>query len=472
MHLSEQRHYFLDVRHMTKERWAPIIPPGASPKYIALADSIERAVEEGKLSPGDRLPTNRELSQLFSVTIATVTKGMAVAARRGLITAQVGNGTFIAEGNKLHRDAEILDLSLNVVPQAVVSRELASLLDTLNTSAVNEGLFGYGSYTPSDTHTQLASDWMQSFGVDLQSGRLLLTTGVHQGLLASFFALLKPGDSAICEELSYTGIKRIANFCNVKLWGAAFDREGIVPEQLEQQLKNTQAKAVILTPTLHNPTTASMSLERRRVIAQLCQKYDVYLIEDGVNMPLAGFLYPPITSFIPTRAIFLTGYSKCVASGFRLGYAIVPPNLQSAFLEGLVGMQWTGPHLYSKLAENMLRDGFIGQFTSTHRTEALARYQLARQFLRNIRPSEQPAYHAWVDCRAKNTAENIAIQALRRGVKVSPATHFAVTGDDRTASSGYRISLGSCPDRSTLERALIALAAIDENRTPTNSTLI
>ncbi|MGB6104146.1 MAG: PLP-dependent aminotransferase family protein [Pusillimonas sp.] len=456
---------------MTKERWVPVIRPGASPKYIALADAIERAIEAGELRPGDRLPTNRELSQLFNVTVATVTKGMSVAARRGLITAQVGNGTFIADGSTPQPEVEILDLSLNVVPQTVVSQELASLLDTLNTSVVNEGLFGYGSYAPSSTHTQLASDWLQSFGVD-PGGRVLLTTGVHQGLLAAFFALLQPGDSAICEELTYTGIKRIASFRDIKLWGVACDREGILPEQLEEQLKSTQAKAVVLTPTLHNPTTASMSLERRRAIAAICQKFDTYLIEDGVNMPLAGDIHPPITSFIPARAIFLTGYSKCVASGFRLGYAIVPPNLQSAFLEGLVGMQWTGPHLYAKLAENMLREGFIGQFTSAHRAEALARYQLARQFLRNIRPSEKPAYHAWVDCGTKNAAENFAIQALRRGVRVSPAAHFAVNGDDHAATSGYRISLGSCPDRPALERALMALATIDENRTPSSSTLI
>jgi len=457
---------------MTKERWAPAIPAEASPKYIALADAIERAVEAGELKPGDRLPTNRELSQLFNVTIATVTKGMAVAARKGLITAQVGNGTFIAEGSAPQPEVEILDLSLNVVPQTVVSRELTTLLDTLNTNAVNDGLFGYGSYTPSIIHAQLASAWMQSFGVDPLDGRILLTTGVHQGLLASFFTLLKPGDPVICEELTYTGIKRIASFRDARLLGAPCDHEGIVPEQLERQLKSTQAKVVVLTPTLHNPTTASMSLERRRAIAKLCQKYDAYLVEDGVNMPLAGGDHPPIASFIPARAIFLTGYSKCVASGFRLGYAIVPPDLQSAFLEGLVGMQWTGPHLYSKLAENMLREGFIEQFTLAHRAEASARYQLARQLLRNVRPSEKPAYHAWVDCDTRNAAENFAIQALRRGVKISPAAHFAVAGDGRTASNGYRISLGSCPDRLALERALAALGTIDENRTPASSTLI
>lgn len=279
---------------MTKEHWAPSIPPGASPKYVALADAIERAVETGELKSGDRLPTNRELSQLFNVTIATVTKGMAVAARRGLITAQVGNGTFIAEGSAPQQEVEILDLSLNVVPQTVVSRELASLLDTLNASAVNEGLFGYGSYTPSNIHAKLAGDWMQSFGVDPLEGTILLTTGVHQGLLASFFTLLKPGDSVICEELTYTGIKRIAGFRDAKLWGVPCDREGIMPEQLEQQLRSTQAKVVVLTPTLHNPTTASMSLERRRAIAELCQKYDAYLVEDGVNMPLAGDNPPPL----------------------------------------------------------------------------------------------------------------------------------------------------------------------------------
>ncbi|NYT22501.1 PLP-dependent aminotransferase family protein [Alcaligenaceae bacterium] len=457
---------------MTKQSWAASIPSDASPKYIALADAIGRAIEAGDLKPGDRLPTNRELSQLFSVTIATVTKGMAVASRRGLITAQVGNGTFVADRSAPRHEIEAMDLSLNVVPQTAVSGELSRLLDTLNASAVHDSLFGYGSYAPSDAHSRLAVEWMRSFGVDAKGARPLLTTGVHQGLLASFLALLKPGESAVCEDLTYTGIRRIAGFRDVRLQGVALDHEGILPDHLEERLKKGNARVVVLTPTLHNPTTATMSLERRRAVARLCRKYDAYLVEDGVNMPIAGELHPPVASFIPDRAILLTGYSKCVASGFRLGYAIVPAQLQQAFLEGLVSMQWTGPHLYSKLAENMLREGFIGQFAAAHRAEASLRYELARQYLPNIRAVDKHAYHAWVDCRTRATADNFAIQALRRGVKVSPAAHFAVAADGSSATSGYRISLGSCADRDALERALIALGSIDENRSPASATLI
>jgi len=457
---------------MTKKSWAASIPSDASPKYIALADAIGRAIEAGYLNSGDRLPTNRELSQLFNVTIATVTKGMAVASRRGLITAQVGNGTFVADRSARRLDIEAMDLSLNVVPQTVVSGELSRLLDTLNACAVHDSLFGYGSYLPSETHSRLAVEWMRSFGVDTKSSGPLLTTGVHQGLLASFLALLKPGESAICEDLTYTGIRRIAGFRGVRLQGVALDEEGMLPDQLEEHLKKGDARVVILTPTLHNPTTATMSLERRRAIAALCRQHDAYLIEDGVNMPIAGELHPPVASLIPDRAILLTGYSKCVASGFRLGYAIVPAQLQQVFLEGLVSMQWTGPHLYSKLAENMLREGLIGQFAAAHRAEAALRYELALQYLPTIRAVDKHAYHAWVDCRNRATTENFAIQALRRGVKVSPAAHFSVAADSGSATSGYRISLGSCADRDVLERALIALGSLDETRITATATLI
>ncbi len=458
---------------MTQGKWAPSIPPGASPKYIALADAIERAIELGELKPRDRLPTNRELSQLFNVTIATVTKGMAVATRRGLITAQVGNGTFVSERYAPRREVDVLDLSLNVVPQAVVSKELSRLMSTLNAGAVNEGLFGYSGYAPSEAHASLAAQWMRSFGVDTGSNRILLTTGVHQGLLASFLALLKPGDTAICEDLTYTGIKRIAQFRDVKLLGARCDQDGIVPDHLEELLKKSAAKVIVLTPTLHNPTTAIMPQERRHRVALLCQKYDAYLIEDGVNMPIVGELHPPIAEMIPERAILLTGYSKCVASGFRLGYAIVPPSMQQSFLEELVSIQWTGPHLYSKLAEYMLRDGLVHEFTSAHGADAAARYELARGFIKDIRKVQYPGYHAWVDCSSKHAAENLAMEALRRGVKVSPAAHFAVAADSNQAGpNGYRISLGSCADRATLERALLVLSTIDEHKPTTTATLI
>jgi len=459
---------------MTQGKWTPATPKENTPKYLALVDSIEQAIASGALKPDERLPTNRELSQLFDVTIATVTKAMAVAARKGLIVAQVGSGTFVrgAAAQAAAVPAEPLDMSLNILPDGVVEKELQTLLQSQAPAALVHGMFGYGTYVPRPEHARRVASWMAEFGAQSRLENLLLTVGAHQGLMAAFHVLLSPGQTAICEELTYTGIKRIANYRDITLLGVACDEHGMLPDSLEEKLRTSAAKVVVATPALHNPTTATLPDERRRAIARLCRKYEAYLIEDGINMPLWGEPLPTIASHIPERAIFLTGYSKCVASGFRLGYATTPPNLQNAFHEALVSTQWTGPRLYADLADQLLAEGLVARCTDAHRKEARQRYDLASRILTGVRRCATPGYHAWIDAPGGQQGEDFALLALRHGVRVSPAAHFAVSPGGASPLASYRISLGASDDRAEIERALRILAGIGTHHPTSGSTLI
>lgn len=458
---------------MTNDSWIATLSNVGGPKYLAVVTALERALESGKVRPGDRLPTHRELSQRFGVTIATVTKAMAVAARKGLVTTQVGNGTFACE-RESPADASVpLDLSLNIVAEEIADSALQPLWQSLSSSRLSHSLLGYGSYLPTAVHARNAARWMNGFGAQVRARDILLTVGAHQGLMAAFDALLAPGKTALCEALTYTGIRRIAHYRRVTLDPVPCDESGMLPDALGARLKASSAKVVIVTSTLHNPTTASMSAERRHAIARLCQQHDAYLIEDGINMPLAGDGTPPIASHAPERSILLTGYSKCVSAGFRLGYAVVPSSLRSNFHEALVSAQWIGPHLYVELAEQMLAEKWLERVVNAHREEARRRFELATRILPGVRPVAVPGYHAWVEAPTGPAEGDFALLALRQGVKISPASHFlAASTEAASADTSYRISLGAVRDRVELERALRILSGLSGHRLPTVSTLI
>lgn len=76
--------------------WIPPIDKGKGPLYHSLADAIERDIRSGRLSPGTRLPTHRDLADALGVNVSTVTRGYAEAERRGLVHATVGRGTFVS----------------------------------------------------------------------------------------------------------------------------------------------------------------------------------------------------------------------------------------------------------------------------------------------------------------------------------------------------------------------------------------
>ena len=456
---------------MTQTKWSFALDPGETPKYMALVNAIEQAIRSGELKPNERLPTNRELCQMADVTIATVTKAMAMAARRGLIVAQAGSGTYVRGA----ADAEMspagpIDLSLNILPEAVALKELQSLVQSQPDIRLAQAMFGYGSYIATPEHARSAVSWMAGFGVAATAADVLLTVGVHQGLMAAFHALLSPGESAVCEEMTYTGIKRIAAYRQVRLLGARCDEHGVLPDSVEAQLK-LGARVVVVTPALHNPTTAMLPGDRREAIARLCRQYDAYLIEDGVNMPMTTDALASVSSHAPERSILLTGLSKCVASGFRLGYAVVPPALNAKFHEALVSTQWIGPHLYAALAEQLLATGLVDRCTQAHRNEARLRHELASRILKGVRPTTTHGYHAWVDAPADALGDGIAMEALRLGVRISQASHFEVS-DAGARSAAFRISLGAVEDRAVLEQALRILAGIGAHQRSTVSTLI
>lgn len=441
-----------------KKTWIPSSLDPSLSKYMALLASIEQGVAEGTLRPGDKLPSNREISEFFGVTVATVSRAMGEAARRGLVEGRVGSGTFIRETRTAANATDTIDLSLNTLPAAVVADVLQGAMGKLAPDALHDSLFSYHSYLPSAAHRQVAAGWIGAAGQWPDPDSLLCTTGVHQGLLASFRALLKPGDRAVCEALTYTGIKRIAEYSNVQLIGARCDEDGVVPEAVEEALERSGARVVILTPTMHNPTTATLSLERRLALAAILRKHDAMLIEDGVNVPLANDGLPLLATLVPERTFYLTGFSKCVASGFRLGYAVVPPAYVGPFHEALVSTQWIGPGFYLALAESMLTDGSAQRCIERHRNEARERLARIRPALPGMREPNTAGYHVWVPAASGMLVDDFCTQALQAGVRLSPGSHFAIAGS--SAPAGYRVSIGTVASGAELGAAAARLASV------------
>src|SRR5687768_622865 len=75
--------------------WKPSLTAGAEPKYQALVDALERDIDAGVLPPGTRLPPQRELAGRLGVAIGTVSRAYAAAEALGLLSGEVGRGTFV-----------------------------------------------------------------------------------------------------------------------------------------------------------------------------------------------------------------------------------------------------------------------------------------------------------------------------------------------------------------------------------------
>src|SRR5690349_16879559 len=119
--------------------WKPALTPGAAPLYLALADALANDIGTGELRPGERLPTHRELARTLGVNIGTVTRAYAEAESRGLISGEVGRGSFVRHatarpdfpGLEASARRAAIDLALNVPAGGPTAEEQAEALREL-----------------------------------------------------------------------------------------------------------------------------------------------------------------------------------------------------------------------------------------------------------------------------------------------------------------------------------------------------
>lgn len=442
--------------------WLPDIAASPKPAYLAIADAIAGAVREGRLRPGDRLPTHRLLADLLGVNVSTVTRAYREAARRRLVGGEVGRGTFVLGvaseaalfALELRPRGGVLDLSPNTPPALLRDPDLAAALAGVDEREAAR-LLHYPSTADALQHARAVSGWLGRRGVEAAPEAIVVCAGAQHALdaaLSSFQEVEEIG----CEPLVYPGLKAAARRWRRRLHPIAMDSEGVTPGAFEAACR-AGVRLAVLSPTLHNPTTATMSLERRRRLVELARRHDVVIVEEDVYGLLPDHPPPPLAALAPERVLYLTGLSKTVAPGLRLGYLVVPPRLRERLRDASHHTAWYVSPISAALATRWLADGTAWRRLLARRRELAARHRLCARHLEGLAWRGGPhCPHVWLGLAPGRSAA-FAKQALAAGVVVVPSAVFAV---GRACEDGVRVSLGAATDRASLAEALARLAAL------------
>lgn len=155
---------------------------------------------------------------------------------------------------------------------------------------------------------------------------LIITSGAQQAIETCAKIFCNEGETIICEKNSFIGSLNAFRSYNAKLVGVDMDNDGMIPEKLEQALKDNPRTAFIyIIPNFQNPTGITTSLERRKAILELAYKYNVLIVEDNPygDLRFVGVDIPTIKS-MDTRGhvIYAGSFSKVLSPGLRVGYMI------------------------------------------------------------------------------------------------------------------------------------------------------
>jgi len=436
-------------------------------KYRAIADALADRIANGQMAPGERLPTHRDLAWRLGVTVGTVSRAYAEMARRDLLSGEIGRGTFVRSAptpsDLPHRpmaEPGMIDLTLNFPPPGTERQELSTTLAEMAGDPDCAALLDYQPDIGLSQHRAAGAAWITRNGWPVAASRIVVTAGTQHGILTTLATLTRPGDRIVAECLSYQGVKPVAALLGLRLDGLAIDGEGLIPDAFERAARDGGVRALYCMASLHNPTTATMPEARRRDIADIARRYGIAIIEDDIY---GAFAEParPLSDHAGDLGYYLTGLSKTVAPGLRIGYIVAPEDKVDALGASVRASCWMAAPLMAELASRWIATGAADTIMASHKRAAADRQALARKILKNANFQSPPgSLHLWLHPPEPWRAGEFVAAMRQQGVAIAPAEIFAIGRGG--APHSVRVCLGAPRDESDLKTGLERIAAMLE----------
>lgn len=438
--------------------WTPDLSSSDKPRYIAIAEAVERDIQSGRLTLGDRLPPQRKLAGRLAIDFTTVARGYVEAARRGLIESRVGQGTFVRRAGPepvaSPSRPELVDLSMNLPPEPDDSALIARMQEGLADVGRNlVPLLRYQPFGGSAQDKDAASSWLGRRALVPTQDRVFVTPGAHAALLGIFGVLAKRGDVVLCEATTYPGVRAIAGQLGLQLVGLAMDEHGVTPEALSEACERLRPKALYLNPTLQNPTTLTIPEGRRAALADVARSYGLSIVEDDAYGFVPTARISPFAAIAPDLTWHVAGLAKCIGAGLRAAY-VVAPNARAGwpFVAALKAANVMASPLTSALATRWIEDGTADTLLRFIRRETMARQQLAAEILpAGSYRSDPLSFNLWVELPKPWTRAAFVERMRQTGVGVVASDAFTVGAEPPEA---VRVCLGGPATRPQVRNAL------------------
>jgi DNA-binding transcriptional MocR family regulator len=440
--------------------WVADIATGSGPRYLAIANAIGAAMDRGALAPGDRLPPHRTLAAALGVDLTTVTRAYAEARKRGLLDAAVGSGTFIRRVAGEETQQIAVDMSMNI-PPAPADVSLRDLMrdgiSKLLRGADVATLMAYRTGAGSREERAAGAAWLAPVCGKLPASRVLLCSGAQSAMLAVASSFLRAGDAVATEAMTYPGFRALAAHMDLRMIAVPTDEEGLLPAALDEAIRRDKPKALYCTPSIQNPTTATMSTGRREAIVAVARRHRMPIIEDAAYALYPYDPAPALSALAPELVYHVATTAKSLSPGLRLAYIVVPPDAQAGVTACLRATTMMASPLLVSLVTGWIRDGTANAILAGIRTEAVARQALAATLLpRDLCAAHPEGLHIWLRLPSPWRRQDFVNYVRTQGLALVPSDAFTA-GPDGFVPNAVRVALGVSPDHGRLRDALKAL---------------
>ncbi len=437
-------------------------------RYKGLVDQFAADIRAGKLSPGTRLPTHRQLAAEQNIALVTASRVYAELETMGLVSGETGRGTFVREtalppGHGIDQPTAtegMIDLNFNSPSLPGQTALLRGALRQLASSGDLESILHYQPHAGRRHERATVAQHLTGRGLSVGAEQVLIVSGAQHGLATTLMALLNPGDVVATDALIYPGFKVLAEVQRLELAPIALSDQGPAPEALEQLCRNRRVRALYAMPTLHNPMGWVMSMELRQQLVSIARQYELLIIEDAAYAFHAEDPPAPLAALAPERTVYISGFSKSIATGLRVGFVAAPTPWVPLIERTIRATTWNTPGLMTALACRWIEDGTVSRLESEKRRDAMVRQSMAREILDGLEYISHPAsYFLWLPLPEEVRADRIVMALMQADISVSTAEPFATTDH---VPHALRLALGSV-DLDTLDAALRKVKQVSDD---------
>ncbi|RPI23191.1 MAG: PLP-dependent aminotransferase family protein [Chloroflexota bacterium] len=350
----------------------PIDRDSEIPLYQQIETYIRQGILSGSIASGTRLPASRVLANDLGVNRITVENAYAELEADNLVHSKVGSGTYVmpsyptpslpkdvpgapwplwqqdleaSRGSRLsdeletqitssrHPDLIRFDSGVGdsiLFPVEEFRKILQAVLRRDGLLALEYGdPLGYAPLRSTIAHV------LASQGLQTNPENILITAGSQQAITLAAQLLLKPGDAVIVESPTYARVLELLQTLQCRVVSIPVDDQGMQIDGLEILLQQHHPRLIYTIPNFQNPTGSCLSLNRRRHLLSLADRYNVPILEDDYvgDLRYEGHALPALKALDPGgRVIYVSTFSKMLMPGLRVGFLVADGPVQASLL--------------------------------------------------------------------------------------------------------------------------------------------
>lgn len=326
----------------------------------------------------------------------------------------------------------------------------------------------YHRYEGTDADRIAAASWLSTLlGPNLDPNRIVVAHGTQIALALILSSILGGEGTMLTEGLTYPAAKGVARLLRLKMRGVEMDEEGIRPDALEAVLKQIDGpKALFCMPNIHNPTGATLRMDRRRAVAQLADKYDLIIVEDDAYGFFTSERLPALSTLVPHRSWHIYTVAKSWSVQLRITFVTGPSiqDVQRVFGPTRRMTHWMASPIPAEIATRLIQTGAARELLIGVQDEVRDRQAIVAKMINGAAASTRPlSPHNWLRLPAQIDRNAFVDAARDAGVLLCIGDAF--TGELCPHQNAIRYCIG-VPTRPDLARGIETLASLIQSGIP------